>query len=79
MRNFLDYLMSSQGMTVINALACAIFLGLICVAIVRQSVSLGAFVSGIRRRENPRAFWSVIFLYVAIALWTGVTAASGLL
>jgi hypothetical protein len=76
MQNVLDDLTSSNGTAAINALACAIFLSLIGLAMVRQKVSLGTLVGGIGRSEKPRAFWAVIFLYAVIALWTGVIAAS---
>jgi hypothetical protein len=79
MTGWIEYLTSSRGMPFVNGIACAIFVASILVAVFARRVSLGSAIPQIKKSENPRAFWSVLFLFGVIAAWTGVTAATELL
>ena len=74
MADFFDFLWTSQGTALVSAMACAIFLAQIWVSWAKQRIDLGSMPPKIQRSENPRAYWSVIFLYGAIVVWTGATA-----
>lgn len=78
MSGWVEYLTSSRGMTLVEGAACAIFVGLILVAVYTRTISLGSAIPRIRMSENPRAYWSVLLLYGVIAAWLGVMAASEL-
>jgi hypothetical protein len=79
MTEWIEYLTSSRGMALLNGAACAFFLASTLVAIFRQTIPLGSFnLLRIQKSDSPRAYWAVIFLFGAIAVWTGVTALSGL-
>jgi hypothetical protein len=75
----LEYLTSPQGMPVISAGACVIFLGLIVAAILARRINLGSAIPRIDQAQNPRAYWFVLSVYGAIAIWMGCTALYGLL
>jgi hypothetical protein len=75
MADFLDFLWTSQGKALLGAIGCAIFLAQIWMSLAKQRIDLGSVPPKIQRSKNPRAYWSVIFLYAAIVVWTGVTTA----
>jgi hypothetical protein len=75
MEDFFDFVSTSQGMALVNAIGCAIFLAQIWVSLAKQRIDLGSIPPKIQRSKNPRAYWSVIFLNSAIVVWTGVAAA----
>jgi hypothetical protein len=79
MSDILDYLTSPRGMPLLNAMACAVWLVIMLESIFRKRISFGSIPPKIRESENPRTFWSIIFLYGVIAAWTGVSAAMALL
>ena len=70
-----EYLTSAQGMELVNGAACAIFVVFILVAVLKQTISLGSAMPPIKRSEKPRVYWSVMFVFAAIAAWTGGIAA----
>ena len=77
MDDFFNFMSSPSGMRVVNGLACAIFTISIVVAVHRQSISLGSMIPRIEKSRNPRAYWSILFVYGVIVAWTGVRAAFG--
>jgi hypothetical protein len=79
MTDWIDYLTSSRAMPLVNGLACAIFLAQIFVAYFTGKIRLGSAIPQIEQSDNPRAYWSVLFMFGVIVAWTGVKAASTLL
>ena len=79
MEDFFDFLWTSQGKALVSVIGCAIFSAQIWVSLAKQRIDLGSLPPKIQRSKNPRAFWSVILLYGAIVVWTGVAAAMNFL
>ena len=79
MADLLDYLMSPRGMPLFYAMGCVVWLVIMLESIFRKQISFGSIPPKIRESENPRTFWSIIFLYGGIATWAGVSAALALL
>jgi hypothetical protein len=78
MEGFFEFVSSSRGMVLINALASLYFMVLACFSIWRGAISIGSVPPKIRKSENPRAFWAVIAAYGVVVVWTGAGAISKL-
>ena len=70
-----EFMFTPQGLALINAIACAIFIVQIWISLSRQTIDLGSIPPKIRKSDNPRVFWTIILLEGAIVVWTGVAAA----
>lgn len=73
MSDYIEYLATSKA--VVGGIGCAMFVVIILTSLFTQQVSFGSIPPKIRKSENPRTFWAIIFLYGLIAVWAGVSAA----